>query len=315
MLMMNFKAVIIRQRLQEMNDRITRQNFNYDADLEKLQEYLQEAQTIGDRPLEAETLKLLGTLHAMARHYTPAIDYYNRSATIYLEADDMNGYVAVRSNIGVVHEMNYRRAEAITIYQETLTKIDLDNVEPAYISSVLTLLANLGIALQRSMRHDEAEPHYLRMIDFLSHKNIIHVEQRRVGEATAIARSGLANIYRLRGQYEAGWIQARLGYEIAEKIQIPLRILYGLSVMVHLALDDPNAPYPPTHYWQKLDEYVNGIKNKATLLFLAQIYLEEARTYPDEWARRYGEKSLQIYKDCEDEEGIRRANAFLTQES
>lgn len=313
----NLKAIVIRKRTQEMYDRIARQDYDYDNDLKTLLGFLEQAEGLEETLLEAEITKSIGTLNAIARRYDDAIHYFQKASALFLAERELNAFMATRSNIGVAYEMSYRREDAITVYQDALTHIDLSNATLKDYPVLIILLSNLGIGLQRAGRDDEAEPYYLKVIELLSSKDIGQIEQRRVGESATMARNGLANIYRRRGAYQKAWDEARLAYEVAWGVQIPLRVFYALNTKINLAIADPNSPEPPETYWNQLETYIDQRQSKSTLTFLAQIYLEEAELFQQKgeevWARRYAERAQQIYTDFGDDAGVSRTASFLNQ--
>ena len=151
---------------------------------------LTEYETLGERTLRGEALRLLGHLRQRQNDKEGALAYYTRSLSLREELGDKPGMAQVLNNIGLVHKDLGDYDEALSFHTRALTAYEELGDKPGMASA----LNNIGNAYWYNEAYDEALSFHTRALGL----------KEELGDKRDIASSlnNIGVIYAERGDFD-----------------------------------------------------------------------------------------------------------------
>ncbi|OFY27030.1 MAG: hypothetical protein A2275_12330 [Bacteroidetes bacterium RIFOXYA12_FULL_35_11] len=111
--------------------------------------------------LFAESIKSIGTFYYYNGKYEKALEYYDEALSFFTEMQNLNEMAKCYTNIGVVHQEQFRGDEAISWYMKALKIFENSGNK----RGTITCLLNIGNVFSVQQEYLKAEEYYLKALD------------------------------------------------------------------------------------------------------------------------------------------------------
>ncbi len=250
------------ERLQQQAKQQTQEEKPLEA-IATLEQALNLARQIDDKPNQALALVGLGFNYNHIGRWQPALDAFNQALIIFQEVNDRSGEATTLNNIGLVYNRIGQPQKALEYYEQALPIQREVNDR----SGEATTLNNIGLVYNRIGQPQKALEYYEQALPIQREVN------DRSGEATTLNNIGL--VYNRIGQPQ----KALEYYEQALPIQREVNDRSGEATTLNnigLVYDSIGQPQKALEYYEQalpIQREVNDRSGEATTLSnMAAIY-------------------------------------------
>jgi tetratricopeptide (TPR) repeat protein len=314
----NFKATILRQRLDQQRDRVNSNRFAFEEEAQLARQFREQAREIGDSDLELYALGTLGTLHLLSGKLGEAQSIYEEGVRIASATENVERLLNNQINLAVLHTRMRRYAEARALLENIVPTAEALPANRINVTRLYVTYSNLGIACRELGDVDAAERAARHLIDNWETDEIRLVNPPRRAELQCEAYDVLAWVYTMRGQYAEARREAQLLLDVSSREARSWLTSAGHLALLRLAIFDPDDHSDPELHWGRWEAMIAPAlaQGDGGLLTVGSVdLLREARQYAERgqrhWAQRCAEKAVALLSALNAEQQRQFAQALL----
>lgn len=303
---------MLTQLRRTLSARVMAGNFDYQADRDTLNRYLDSAQKLKSKPLTAQIYNTLGILHHQACYPSLAIGAWQRTLSIYEEegGSDINE-IGTNYNIALALQTLDRHGNALEIFNRILEKAINT---PGLIQSSGYIILMIVSDFVRSHLALGNLYDAIAVNDTLNDMdNYISITYNQ-SYTRALVRLWLATteLAMQRGEFEEAWSSARLGFEQATALNDHSMKTLLAFAQVHLAEQSPTTDKSPASCTELARAQLNAV---IAPTLRGRLLLEEGhyrhRTGRTDMAQEHFREARDIFVENDADEGLLLAEQML----
>jgi tetratricopeptide (TPR) repeat protein len=231
---------------------------DYKNAVQTLKRYIEIAQQMENWILVGQLYETIGTIELERGNYQKCLELYQLSLDYFHDADDMGRSGVMLSNIGEVYRRQGRTDEAA----DHFTRAREVAVDAGRVTLEITTYNNEG---QTWVSAGEVE-RGIKLIEIgLEKAHHADWDREIASDAIPEMRSGLAQAYAHKGDFEKAWEHVKLGFNLAKEYDQMQQMAYGYLSMAIIAQLDPNSQDDPAEYFRLSREHYEKISANAAL--------------------------------------------------